>query len=238
MRRTMVLMMASRKEIGTLLAIAFALSLLVVPLSRAGAAILCPSLSLEPIIELYTDDGPIRFDHDVTQTQIEALYKEERSSTHGVFGHPVGLTRTTVKFDIRTQLQPLRSFSGVYCLWLTRVDTILRYADTVIYIDKRFKPGSCQYETVLDHEHIHIAINRETLWQHAPRIRAALEEVVQRINPVVVGDLVRDRDLPITLVQQAVDTELKAFNKARDQANRAIDTPDNYRRTQALCSNW
>lgn len=238
MRRTMVLIMTSRKGTGILPVIAFALSLLIVPISCAVAATLCPPFSLEPVVELYTDDGPIRFDHDVTQAQIEALYKEERSSTHGVLGHPVGLTRTAVKFDISTQLQPLRLSSGMYCLWLTRVDAILRYADTVIYIDKRFKPGSCQYETVLDHEHVHVAINRETLWQHAPRIRAALEEAVRHTNPVVVEDLVRDRDWPITLVQQAVDADLAAFNKARDQINWAIDTPDNYRRTQALCSNW
>ncbi|KAF0138525.1 MAG: hypothetical protein FD153_1261 [Rhodospirillaceae bacterium] len=221
-------------------AVAFGLFLAVVSISAAVAQemVLCPLPPGEPVVDLYIDEGPIRFDHDVTQAQIEALYREEGSLTHGVLGHPVGLTRMGVKFDIRTELRPLRLPTGLYCLWLVRVDALLRYADTVIYIDRRFEPGSCQYETVLDHEYTHIAINREMLRLHAPRIRMALAEAVRRINPVVVEDLFRDRDQPIALLQAAVEAELNAFNQARDQANSTIDTPDNYRRTQALCSNW
>ena len=198
----------------------------------------CPPLPITPVVNLYTDDGSVRFDHDVTQAQIAALYKEDSTSTHGVLGHPVGLTRTSVKFDIRTELQPVRLPDGAYCLWVTRVDAVLRYADTVIYVDKRFKPGSCQYETVLDHEHTHVAINRQTLHAHAPQIRLALDTAVRHITPVVVHDLSRDRNRPITLLHQAVEPTIEAFNKARDQANAAIDTPDNYRRTQALCQDW
>ena len=114
----------------------------------------------------------------------------------------------------------------------------VRYVDTTIYVDRRFHQGSCQYNAILDHEHMHVTINRATLGRFAPRIKAELEKAVQTINPVVVSEISQGREHPIAMLQSRLDPILETFNEEREFANAAIDVPESYRYTLSLCRNW
>lgn len=188
-------------------------------------------------ITFSTDFGPVMHDHRLSQHQIDKIFQSEGSATSGIMGKPVGLTRTAVSLDFQTRVQPVRLDDGSYCLRLSEVDAVVRFVDTVVYIDRKYRVGSCAFRTILEHEHEHVAINRMMLQRFAPHIRAELERAVSRF-PVVVSDLAQSRDLPLALLQQDLDPVLTAFNSARELANDAIDTSGNYHDTHARCRVW
>lgn len=218
-------------------AVCSVLALVLSPMGIAAAADLCPT-GPKPTVELIVDQGRLRHDHQLSQPEIEALFFDEGASTHGVLGRPVGLTRTQVSIDFQTKLQPFRMSNGSYCLWLDHVVATVRYVDTTIYVDRKYRKGSCQFSAILDHEHQHVEINRATLQRFAPRIRDELKLAVQRINPVVVDEISQGREYPIDMLQSEIDPVLEAFNTERELANSSIDTPDSYRHTLNLCRNW
>ncbi len=203
--------------------------------ARAGDV--CPA-GPKPTVELVVDQGPLRYDHNLTQNGIETLFLEEGSNTHGVFGRPVGLTRTQVSIDFQTKLQPFRLDDGTYCLWLDHVLATVRYVDTTIYVDRKYGRSSCQFRAILDHEHQHVQINRETLRRFAPRLLGALRDAVDDINPVMVAEISQGREKPIDMLQSRIDSALEDFNDEREFANSGIDTPDSYRFTLNQCPRW
>ncbi|MFN3077193.1 MAG: hypothetical protein ABT940_09995 [Alphaproteobacteria bacterium] len=229
-----------------------------VPAFAAGAAVLAAALACTvpgwagaapppacarqppgPVgVTLSVDYGHVTFNHQLGQLQIHRLYLQDGMPSPGVHGMAVGLTRIVANVEFQTRVVTVPSGDGRYCAWLTGVDARLRYADTNVYVDRRYPEGSCEFHSIADHERQHVVINRATLDRFAPRVRTELEAAVRRINPIVVDRIEQARDFPGTLLQQELDPVLRAFNQERERVNAKIDTPENYRRTLTRCTDW
>ena len=116
--------------------------------------------------------------------------------------------------------------------WHTSYDSI------DVYIDKKYRPGSCQYNSVLDHERQHVVVFLDTLDQAVPGIELRLRNTVKAQDSVITDD----QKLGIKILQARIEKVLKPLmrkiNKRLDVQNGAFDTVKNYKREQKNCLTW
>ena len=113
--------------------------------------------------------------------------------------------------------------------------------DLKVYIDKKYKPGSCEYEVIREHENYHVAVAQQAMLFFKPDIEKKIHEIVGKMRPQIVRS-----EKEINQVIQAqfdqIISELKPLidhiNKTIAEKNAKIDTPESYAQTTALCKNW
>jgi predicted Zn-dependent protease len=105
-----------------------------------------------------------------------------------------------------------------------------------IRIHRLYRPDSCEYSAVLDHEQEHVRITRETLQRWEDRIRQQLKSAVTSW---------RDRWLPASAQQQikaaidhAIADLVRQIQADADRQHAAIDMPAAYVKVQRRCRGW
>jgi hypothetical protein len=107
-----------------------------------------------------------------------------------------------------------------------------------VYVASDFKPGTCEYRAVLDHENQHVGINNAALKEFAPRFRATLEKALAAQQPVFSHDGQAGTDAALEAVQDRMNGHLDQFQQLTAQRNAPLDSQNNYGETAKLCSNW
>lgn len=80
-------------------------------------------------------------------------------------------------------------FNGkYYCVYLDSIETTVGFQDFHIVIDKKYKPESCEYNAVLEHEKHHISDSEAAFDKIYPKLEAALQDAVKDVEPVYVSD--------------------------------------------------
>jgi len=151
---------------------------------------------------------------------------------------PMGLTRSNLTVEIRTESQVSGIGPGRYCADPVSFTVDLGFSDFLVYIDRRYRPGSCEYRAVGEHENKHVSLYRGYLQRFLPELRRTAERAALGIRPVLVS---RPGDGPERLQQalkRAIDPLLQRFEREADDANARIDTEKSYLAVQALCDNW
>ena len=112
------------------------------------------------------------------------------------------------------------------------------YDKLKVYIARKYRPGSCNYRSILDHENRHVSVFRNTLVKYAPRVERRLKRFAASLGPVVATSA----DQAAKILQQKLQRELKPLIREMDREmdfrNAKLDSPQNYRREQARCSQW
>jgi len=125
-----------------------------------------------------------------------------------------------------------------FCVYLTSVDVDFGWQRIEVYIPSEFARGSCQYNTVLDHENQHVALSRTALREYAPRARARIEAFLSAYRPVSVARPEGSAEAALAGVQTALSGILKEFQVLHAQRNAGIDSPANYKALSAMCKDW
>ena len=112
------------------------------------------------------------------------------------------------------------------------------YDKLKVYIARKYRPGSCNYRSILDHENRHVSVFRDTLVKYAPRVERRLKRVATRLGPIIA----RSVDQTAKILQKKLQRELKPLFREMDREmdfrNAKLDTPQNYQKEQARCSQW
>ena len=139
---------------------------------------------------------------------------------------------------MRVKVRAKRIGSNRFCGQLSGVDARLGYDKLKVYIARKYRPGSCNYRSILDHENRHVAVFRSTLFKYAPRIERRLKRLAANLGPVLAGSA----DKAAKILQKKMQRELKPLfremNREMDFRNAKLDTPQNYQKEQARCSQW
>ena len=203
--------------------------------ARAAA---CPEADSMPTVSLETISGDVVYDTGRNRNELHRLQGRGGASSQGRGWHPIGLTQTELQFKmnirVNTMLRPDRS----HCASLSAVEASLGYERITIYVDSRYRAGSCQYQSVLDHEHLHLAVFRDTLAVYAPEVERRLGEAAGRLRPISA----RTPEQAAARLQKALQREMEPLfnemNRRLDAENNRLDSEHNYRREQARCSEW
>jgi len=177
------------------------------------------------------------------QPQIRVASSEEikrltRRSDRSQAGEAVtrGLTSSEIQATARYELIERVLSPGGKCTALSKVSAHLSMPTLTIRIDRRYRPGSCEYSAILDHEQEHVHITRETLKRWSDPMRRQLESVVR---------MWRDRWLAASAqqrIKEAIDHAIadliRQIQEDADRQHAAIDTPAAYEKVQRQCSGW
>lgn len=191
------------------------------------------------VIGLTRKDGEVRYDNEKSRSDLARMQK--RSGQAGAFGDgwtPVGLTLTELRYTMKVKVEALKLRDGRYCARLTNVDAELGFDRMDVFVANRFRPGTCAYTSISNHEMTHVAVFRRALDSYYPRMHHRLERAargiiaVQARNPQVAADYFQKQ------LRSSIDPLFNEMNRTMDRNNAMLDTPQRYRAEQMRCAEW
>lgn len=190
-----------------------------------------PSIDLR----MNSPDVEVEFDHSRSKRDLTRLSK--RHIHVGDNAQVNGLTQAHLIDGVKVAVQVLPLASGAHCAWPQRIDVILHYDSMIVSIARDHRRGTCAYETTVEHEMIHVDINRDSLRKAVPRIERRLRSHVRRSYPKRVYD-----NNPINYVVRelrgVLSSESRRMIQQRDRRHAELDSPESYRYWQNKCSDW
>ena len=192
-----------------------------------------------PEVSLIRNEGPVKINN--RRSQKELMQIQQRNRTSSAFGPgwtAVGLTLTELKYNMRVSIEARQMGPNSYCARLTKVEAKIGYDKFDVFIAKKFKPGTCAYNSVNEHELTHVAVFKSGLDEFYPRMRHRLERASGALGNIKVGNPnVAAKRLQQRL-RDTIDPLFKEMNRTLNRRNGLLDTPQRYRLEQSRCSDW
>jgi hypothetical protein len=194
---------------------------------------------LPSIVHFSSSIIPARYIHDHNTAQIGAL-RHQHSHFHGM--HTPGLTMAEEEMKSDFQMETLHyPGSRVYQVWAKAINVDFSYTKMDVYISSQYGEGTCPYKVIRDHENQHVAINARTLQKYADQMQQALmscKTFPTKNHPWKVSSVSKARSALKQKILGIVNPLYHRYAQEVIRANAQIDTPENYKRTQALCQDW
>lgn len=185
--------------------------------------------SAPPQVEVVLLDPQPRLSRDTTVSALHALSGLPQRADF----HHLGVT--VVRMEWRSEMQiSLATSSDRICAVVARVRVTLAHVDHRILIAREIPQGSCLYEEVEMHERRHVAANRQALRDAAVPARRALEAWALGAE-AQAATAEGAREALASGLQATMRPLIAAVQERRDAANRAIDSPEEYRRIARSC---
>lgn len=224
---------------GVILAVLLPAGLLSVgllPVGKPAAAAQCPPVGLavpRPTVRLEVSVAePVVHNHH-SRDEIAAL--AGRVPMRGKLD--AGLTRTETQVAVTPTVSLVMPPNGRACVMLASVEASWRMVSATIDVAAEYRPGSCEYAAVLEHERDHVRLTRRAFDAHAARLEARLREQAAAVRPFVAdaGDAAQAvTDRLMAVARQVMDQ----FREESRRVNGAIDTAESYRAVSAKCRQW
>jgi len=215
----------------------FGLPLSTVPSLSADACSF--TMPRDVVVSLSRRNGEVQLDNRKTRAELRTMQRGKGQA--GAFGAgwtPVGLTLTELKYAMKVRVEAVTAGQGRYCARLTEVAADIGFDAMNVFIANRFKPGTCAYRSINDHELTHVAVFRETLDVYHPRMLRRLERTARSLGPVRASSPdAAARQLQAKL-RTAVDPLFAEMNRTMHRNNGRLDTPERYRAEQSRCAEW
>ncbi len=197
-----------------------------------NASAFCESASTR--VSITTNPGNVRY--ITTRSKHDFIH----SAPTPVSPNTLGLTisHMTVKGDA---IPNVEIEDGKMCVSLGTLNIKMENDELTVFIDKKYKPSSCEYQVIKNHENYHVAVAQQAMTFFKPDVEAQIHKSLKKIKPKIVQNATeRDRVLKEQFNQVMNDLKplIDHINKKTAEKNYQIDTPESYARTRALCKNW
>jgi hypothetical protein len=216
----------------------FLLSLLALSLwwsssAHAGDAV-CARLARPVGVSIDRIAAPVRYDLTESAAAIGA-----RSGLSSQPGSVVrGLTESAFHSRLSVTFATMTTPAGV-CVQPTAIELHVGFDPVIIYIERAYGRGSCQFEAIDTHEHGHVRNMNVALDAWLPRIAAALEAAGQDPRyPLLARDEDAAKQTAVAIINEALDRPLDGFTRERAAMDAALDSPQSYRTLKAACASW
>lgn len=149
---------------------------------------------------------------------------------------------TNAQFKISYDAKPrIKNENKRACIGIKEVIFYIGVPEFNVYIDRKYKPGTCEYKVVKEHENYHVEVYRQGVKFFQSDIERELKKALNKQKPRYVhSQKEAERVLNEQFKQIFKDVEplVTHINKKLKEKNEAIDTPESYKATQELCNNW
>jgi len=191
------------------------------------------------VIHVVTDPVQVLYFHNCTTAQIEQM---RHLKFHNKLLHSPGVTLAEHEFKMDYQIGGLEHPNrDGFCVWVDSLNISFSYSQMNVYVSSQYPEGSCPYQVILNHENQHVAIDQRVLAKYRARIERALwksRSIPTKARPLTVISMNNGKAIIESRLNRIVDPILAGYKKEITRENGKIDTPANYRRTQALCRDW
>ena len=155
---------------------------------------------------------------------------------------PNTLGMTVSKLGINGMAEPEVQQDGrQVCVSIKKMTLIMGYDTLDVYIDKKYKPGSCEYEVVKEHENYHVRVSQEAMKFFKQDIEKSLKKALNKVKPIRAKNQAEAQkafEKQFNQVMKEMQPLIDHINKKIAEKNYLIDTPESYAETTALCPNW
>jgi hypothetical protein len=203
------------------------------------ASISCPQTQPAQV-EIQTRNGTPKYYYHVPSAQLGNFQIDTTFSRHDNEIYVVGgLTHGKIIISRQVQLltHSMRS-ADAHCVSVGKVTVVLDYQPDV-YIATEYKPGTCRYQTTMQHEVQHVNLDIITLNEFIPRIKAYIERAVHGIppmQPVQQNQVPRVQEWIGQQVEQAAKQALAEMDQVRRARHQRIDSREEYTRLSRACA--
>ena len=131
--------------------------------------------------------------------------------------------------------------NGKICVSIGVLNLKMENDELTVFIDKKYKPSSCEYKVIKAHENYHVKVAQQAITFFKSDVEKQVQKSLKRVKPRIVSDAAeRDKVLKEQFTQVMNDLKplIAHINKVTAQKNYAIDTPESYAKTKKLCKNW
>ena len=179
--------------------------------------------------------GPVFYNNKLGQNEFKSLFGKDKVS-YRVGGLTVG--------KLNVSYEPIGSIIKTkdgFCVNLDKINFKIGYDKFDVYIDKKYKKDSCQYNAVKTHEDEHVLIFKEAMTFFAPDLKKSIRESVANILPEKVYDSVRAEQIfhkKAKEVLSDIRPLLNHINQKIEEKQALIDTVDSYEKVQRKCKRW
>ncbi len=203
--------------------------------ASTAMALTCPNTPPQPKIS-------VRFikAKPYLNNRASARHLKHKSKHRGLHGNKtIGLTESGLSLKVTTSFQVKSSnMSRNSCVTLDTIHIDYGFRKTMVLIDSRYRPGSCEYAAVYQHEAAHIRIMNTKGASYYNWLKQQIAKNVRSVRPVLTRRPRTAQRLLAAKVKRLAKALIKQMDDGLAAAHAIIDTPENYRRTQEQCSNW
>jgi hypothetical protein len=166
--------------------------------------------------------------------QLATENKKEFSSTR--HETPVGLTSASLKLDSHFEIS-VRTTQGdpLVCAQISALNLDFGFDDTTVYLARELPNGSCSYQTVLDHERRHIAVDQGIVAEAAPQMAALLGQAIAQIGVIRASSGATAEKQINALINQYLHDLGTSLSVIRQKRQEIIDAPEEYERLSGAC---
>jgi hypothetical protein len=202
------------------------------------AALQCPGatndleLTVEPVL------GIIQYRMGNTRGDLQRIASRHAGRSLPGNWYPLGMTQTEsiIRYNANFTAQPLAT--GRYCAYPSSVTVHVGYPQFTVWVDRRYPKNSCEYQAILYHEHDHVRIYREQLQLHIDNIHRQIARVIRSQRPSFATSANAAIGRADRSLFQRIRPLTHKLQRAADQGNHQIDTPNSYQAIHDLCQNW
>jgi len=188
-----------------------------------------------PAFDVAMRDTPVNYRFDLASAAIAPIADENGMS--GLKGKvPFGLTIGLYDLEVTVESESMRDGPG-YCTELRAAHVEIGLKQLEVIVDRRFAPGSCERQAVLDHEAEHVEVFRETLRSYHPALERALGHIALPLA-IPVADRNAARAAYLDPITDALKPLFTALNSHARAANARLDTPASYAEVFNRCHRW
>jgi hypothetical protein len=210
-------------------------ALLALGISRPATAASCEAKTPEVSINMPLQEPGV--DSSLTQPALQQLSDQLIPGRHG--GHTLGLYRSRLMTSHTTKMRSVPS-ADLVCISIASVQIVFTMPERRINVASEWKPGTCGYTAILEHERKHQAADDQVIREHQQRFRQAIENAVAKAGPLAVPVARREtaQDRLEKVVQAAIEREIEDLVAEQKRMQQEVDAGLEYARVQGSCSQF
>lgn len=185
-------------------------------------------------MNIIMDPAEVVYHHNLSRKDFKRLV--EGNLNPNTLGLTIAQTRLKMNGKPYVQNEGSR-----VCIGIQEINFYIGYDQIDVYIDKKYAKSSCNYKVIKDHEDYHVGVFQQAMIFFRPDIERELREAVADIRPEYAYSSARAEQIMEKLfnrIHERLKPLLNHINRKIAEKNNAIDTPESYRKTTALCPKW
>ncbi len=195
----------------------------------------CTASVSAPAFSVATKDPPVNYRFDLGGAALAKIASE--NGMPGLRGEiPFGLTIGRYDLEVTVNTDSMRDGTG-YCAQLRAAHVEIGLKQLDVIVDRRFVPGSCERQAVLDHERQHVEVFREAVRHYLPALERALAGTALPLD-IHVADHRAARAAYLGPITDSLRPIFDAINGRARDGNTRLDMPESYAAVFKRCSGW
>ena len=191
----------------------------------------CASIRQSPRTDVVIETGhPI-----VDNSKPRSAFPSKTTST------TMGLTVANIAHQLQIETETREGANKRICIVLSKVKLTVSIPNLDVYIDKKYKPGSCQYSVISQHEQKHVRIHQNGLKASKDKLQRALDAAVKKQKPILLSSHEHPQQKTNKILQsltQDIEGVVKEIQDEINKRNLALDTTESYIHESRKCPKW